>query len=138
MAAGSVAGGVAVVSLMAAVTAARRQIERDLYRHTCRILPNVEIAGGAKGTIQSWPAASATVRCLVQTQRPSLTRGETVSDAMLPRPHTVSLPYDTAIKASYHVEWVEVGITLEVIGEPLAPGTNGLTMVVNCVEWTAP
>lgn len=125
------------MSVTAAVAAARREIERELLTDTCRIFPNVAGTVGDTGQAQTWPAFGQTVRCQVQTSRPSFGGGgDVIDNALLPRTRAVSLPFGTVVSAPYRIEWVDGGITLEVMGEPLEQGTQGLTTVVNCVEVT--
>lgn len=123
------------MTVAAAVVAARREIERHLLTDTCAIRPNVAGAVGATGRPQTWPAVAQTVRCQVQTPRPAFGGGgDVIDNAMLPRTRAVSLPAGTVAPPPYHIEWVEGGITLEVIGQLLEPGSHGLVTVVNCVE----
>lgn len=123
------------MSVAAAVAAGRREIERTLLNDTCRIRANAAGSEGATGQPQTWPSVTQTVRCQVQVQRPTFgSGGDVIDNALLPRTRAVSLPAGTVAPAPYRIEWVEGGITLEVMGEPLEPGTQGMTTVVNCVE----
>lgn len=117
-----------------AFAAGRRALSALMLSDTCRIRPNVAGAVGAHGQPQTWPGVAAVVPCQLQTQRPAIPGGEAIDDAILPRTRAVTLPAGTTIAPAYRIEWVQGGITLEVMGETLETGTHGLATVVNCVE----
>jgi hypothetical protein len=119
------------VNVAAAFTRARQSIA-VLLTDTCRIRAGVAGTVGVNGTPRTWPAVTATVACNVQGPRSS--RSGEIDNTMLPHHHRVKVPVGTVLAESDRIEWVEGGITLEVIGDQTSLGSNSLTHAVLVVE----
>lgn len=119
------------MSVASAFARGRRDIQ-SLFPHTCNIRAGVAGTVGANGSPRTWPAVTATVACNVQGPRTS--PGGEIDSSMLPHHHIVKMPVDTVVAESDRIEWVEEGITLEVIGEQPRPGSLALSRSVPTVE----
>jgi len=126
---------------MAGMTAVRWQrlaaaATRLSLSDTCRIRPNVAATPGVQGSAQSWPSISETVACAVTKAAPGTGSGETPDQTWLPGGHVVVVPRGTTLAEPYRIEWVEGGMTLEVVGEVRARGTDATAVEADCVEVT--
>lgn len=107
----------------------------DLFlTDTCRVRPSVAATPGAHGADQSWPSISVTVSCAVLKQSPISAGGEGPEATWLPNGHTLVVPFGTTLAEGYHVEWVEGGKTLDVVGTPRTRGTDATAVEADCVE----
>jgi hypothetical protein len=109
-----------------------RSAIQALMTDTCQIFPSVAGTPGSQGAARTWPTSTATVVCTVQGPRTSPS-GE-IDNTMLPYHHLVKMPYGTVIAPADHIEWVEGGITLEVLDEARRTGSNSMAQSVATVE----
>jgi hypothetical protein len=100
---------------------------------TCRIRPNVAGTVGTNGAPQSWPSISETVSCAVLKQK-AISAGAEPDATWTPDGHVLVVPTGTTLAEPYRVEWVEGGITLEVVGTVRARGTDATAVEADCVE----
>ena len=77
-------------------------------------------------------SANAPVETAPREARPG--GGEVPDQGWVPKSHALVVPAGTVIADPYRVEWVEGGITLEVVGEPRQRGTDATAVEADCVE----